>query len=127
MTLSATSRVRSSLPILFFAGFLALAGCATQSPGPVGPISTGNPRVDPVPGGEGAEIGDVDSESMDDLTVVEPSGPYTPPHMEGRELIRAGVMLPFSHPNERVRGHHRRGSVRYGRGHEGRVFPPLPG
>ncbi|MEL6727645.1 MAG: penicillin-binding protein activator [Pseudomonadota bacterium] len=103
MTLSATSRVRSSLPILFFAGFLALAGCATQSPGPVGPISTGNPRVDPVPGGEGAEVGDVDSESMDDLTVVEPSGPYTPPHMEGRELIRAGVMLPFSHPNERVR------------------------
>lgn len=59
--------------------------------------------MDPVPGGEGAEVGDVDSESMDDLTVVEPSGPYTPPHMEGRELIRAGVMLPFSHPNERVR------------------------
>ncbi|MHA7899215.1 MAG: penicillin-binding protein activator [Henriciella sp.] len=103
MTLPATSRVHSSLPILFFAGFLALAGCATQSPGPVGPISTGSPRVDPVPGGEGVETGDVDSEGMEDLETAEPSGPYTPPHMEGRELIRAGVMLPFSHPNERVR------------------------
>ena len=30
-------------------------------------------------------------------------GPYTPPHMEGREIIRAGVMLPFTHPNARVR------------------------
>ncbi len=103
MTLSATSRVRSSLPILFFAGFLALAGCATQSPGPVGPISTGNPRVDPVPGVEGTDAGDVDSENMDELAEAAPSGPYTPPHMEGRDLIRAGVMLPFSHPNERVR------------------------
>jgi hypothetical protein len=103
MTLPTTLRVRSPLPILFFAGFLALAGCATQSPGPVGPISTGNPRVDPVPGteGDGTDTAGVEEEDMDDLSV--PAGPYTPPHMEGREIIRAGVLLPFSHPNERVR------------------------
>lgn len=103
MTLPTTSRVRSPLPILFFAGFLALAGCATQSPGPVGPISTGNPRVDPVPGGEGTDTAGVDEEGMNDLIEDEPTGPYTPPHMEGREIIRAGVLLPFSHPNARVR------------------------
>lgn len=40
---------------------------------------------------------------MDELETIIPAGPYTPPHMEGRELIRAGVMLPFTHPNERVR------------------------
>ena len=50
MTLPTTSRVRAPLPILFFAAVLALAGCATSAPGPVGPISTGNPRVDPVTG-----------------------------------------------------------------------------
>ena len=105
MTLPTTSRVRSPLPILFFAGFLALAGCATQSPGPVGPISTGNPRVDPVRGseGEGTDTAGVEEEGLNDLTEEGPTGPYTPPHMEGREIIRAGVLLPFSHPNARVR------------------------
>ncbi|GAB5454541.1 MAG: penicillin-binding protein activator [Henriciella sp.] len=105
MTLPTTLRVRSPLPILFFAGFLALAGCATQSPGPVGPISTGNPRVDPVPGaeGDGTDTAGVDEDGLNDLTEDGPSGPYTPPHMEGRDIIRAGVLLPFSHPNARVR------------------------
>lgn len=105
MTLPTTLRVRSPLPILFFAGFLALAGCATQSPGPVGPISTGNPRVDPVPGteGEGTNTAGVEEDGLNDLTEDGPSGPYTPPHMEGRDIIRAGVLLPFSHPNARVR------------------------
>ncbi|MEO1305237.1 MAG: penicillin-binding protein activator [Pseudomonadota bacterium] len=103
MTFSATSRVRSALPILFFASLLAVTGCATQSPGPVGPISTGNARVDPVPGTDPTETTDVDEEAMAELEDEVPVGPYTPPHMEGREIVRAGVMLPFSHPNERVR------------------------
>lgn len=103
MTLPATSRVRGPLPILFFAVFLALAGCATQSPGPVGPISTGNPRVDPVTGQPDTSHGGVDEEGTSGLEVEEAAGPYTPPHMEGREMIRAGVLLPFTHPSERVR------------------------
>ncbi len=102
MTSELTSRVRAPLPILFFAAFLTLAGCATQAPGPVGPISTGNPRVDPVPGGETDG-----SEDTQDVVDLEPEkdekGPLTPPHMADRELIRAGVLLPFSHPNARVR------------------------
>ncbi|MBO6689030.1 MAG: penicillin-binding protein activator [Alphaproteobacteria bacterium] len=103
MTSPATLRVRRPLPILFFSAFLALAGCATQAPGPVGPISTGNPRVDPVPGGEATnpDGSPIDEENMGELAV--PEGPYTPPHMEGREIIRAGVLLPFTHPNPRVR------------------------
>ena len=45
----------------------------------------------------------VEEDGMNDLNEGAPTGPYTPPHMEGREIIRAGVLLPFSHPNERVR------------------------
>ncbi|MEM7460993.1 MAG: penicillin-binding protein activator [Pseudomonadota bacterium] len=106
MTLPTTSRVRAPLPILFFAAILAMTGCATSSPGPVGPISTGNPRVDPVTGEPTGELGSdtVGEEGMSDIAEGEgPTGPYTPPHMEGREIIRAGVLLPFTHPNERVR------------------------
>jgi len=106
MTLPTTSRVRAPLPILFFAAFLALTGCATSTPGPVGPISTGNPRVDPVQGQETGDLGSetIGEEGMDELVEDDvPTGPFTPPHMEGRELIRAGVLLPFTHPNERVR------------------------
>lgn len=103
MTSPATLRVRRPLPILFFAAFLGLAGCATQAPGPVGPISTGNPRVDPVTTDENGTVvdGEVTDEALGEIAV--PEGPYTPPHMEGREVIRAGVLLPFTHPSARVR------------------------
>ncbi len=35
--------------------------------------------------------------------IEEARGPYTPPHMDGRELIRAGVMLPFTDRRASVR------------------------
>jgi len=50
--------------------------------------------------GEGG-TGEVGEENMGELEA--PQGPFTPPHMEGREIIRAGVLLPFTHPNPRVR------------------------
>lgn len=105
MTLPTASRVRAPLPILFFAAVLALAGCATSSPGPVGPISTGNPRVDPVPGSDTGDLGSgtVGEDDMGEMADGQPQGPYTPPHMAGREIIRAGVLLPFTHPNPSVR------------------------
>lgn len=105
MTLSTASRVRAPLPILFFSVILALAGCATSSPGPVGPISTGNPRVDPVAEGQtgNGDTSGIEEEGMGDVDMARPTGPLTPPHMQDRDLIRAGVLLPFSHPNERVR------------------------
>ncbi len=61
--------------------------------------------MDPVTGGENGDLGSdtVGEEGMGDLAEQNPTGPYTPPHMQGREIIRAGVLLPFSHPNERVR------------------------
>ena len=40
---------------------------------------------------------------MGEVDMSEPVGPYIPPHMQGRNIIRAGVLLPFSHPNQRVR------------------------
>lgn len=106
MTSRVPSRCSAPLPILFFAAFLALAGCATQAPGPIGPISTGDPRVDPIPGGETdpADIGDGDTDITDpDGADTQQAGPYTPPHMQGRDIVRAGVMLPFSHPRASVR------------------------
>ena len=83
-----------------------LAGCATSSPGPVGPISTGQPRVDPEPGTDISDIVDPNAPEEEveiDFDEFDQRGPYTPPHMEGRELVRAGIMLPFSHPNSNLR------------------------
>ncbi len=107
MTSRPASRFVAPLPILFLAGFLTLAGCATQTPKPVGPISSGNPRVDPA--ADTGQEGEVDLEEAGDEELdmeqedMAQRGPYTPPHMAGRDMIRAGVMLPFSHPRESVR------------------------
>lgn len=102
MTLRPASRVAALTPSLFFAAFLALAGCATQSSGPIAPISTGDPRVEPQPGDSPHGIAINDGEVIEDLT-----GPvaedYTPPHMAGRDIVRAGVMLPFSDRRDSVR------------------------
>ena len=59
--------------------------------------------MDPVPGDSDVAYGGVEDEGMDEVEVAAPLGPYVPPHMQGREIIRAGVLLPFSHPNQRVR------------------------
>lgn len=103
MTSRSASRFGALTPSLFFAAIVALAGCATQTPGPVAPISTGDPRVDPVHEGEITDpIDEIGEEGMEELP-FETSGPYTPPHMLGRELVRAGVMLPFSDRRASVR------------------------
>ncbi len=95
------------LPILFFALTLSLAGCATQQPGPVGPISTGQPRVDPVAEPDSEDAVDLEDAGDGELQMEEEdevqTGPLVPPHMADREIVRAGVMLPFSHPRESVR------------------------
>jgi len=105
MTSRPASRFAALTPSLFFAAFLVLAGCATQTPGPVGPISSGKPRVDPVPsdGSEPIDTADTGIDGASDIADTVPGEGYTPPHMAGRALIRAGVMLPFSHPNASIR------------------------
>ena len=59
--------------------------------------------MDPVPGDGDVAYGGVEEDGMEEVEVSEPTGPYIPPHMQGRNVIRAGVLLPFSHPNQRVR------------------------
>ena len=87
------------------AGALALAGCATEPAGPAAPIITGEPQIEPTepeisPEPETEEIVETPEEETD-LTSTE--GYLTPPHLQGRDLIRIGVILPFSHPRDSVR------------------------
>ncbi len=74
--------------------------------GPGAPVITGETQTEPAPivpeppeTGE-PEIGE--PQPGPDLSYAE-IGAYTPPHMQGRDLIRLGVVLPFSHPREAVR------------------------
>ncbi len=95
-------RVLALVPSLVLAGWL-LAGCASAPARPTAPISTGEPRVEPQPERDGADAGETDG--VDDPALDEPdeASGLAPPHMAGREITRAAVMLPFSHPNRRVR------------------------
>ncbi len=88
---------------------MILSACQTTPPKPVGPISTGDPRTDPVatedPDGDvglddaaDEEMGFEDSED-DELK----AGAYIPPHMADRDVVLAGVLLPFTHPSANVR------------------------
>lgn len=88
-------------PSLLFAGLL-LSGCAGGPTRPTVPISTGDPRVDPI-----AETESTAPEPIDTPVVVVTEedalqGALTPPHMVGRDVTRAAVLLPFSHPNRTV-------------------------
>ena len=74
------------------------------------PIGTGQPRDEPVTGvprdlgnvpGEEIEITDI--EDLDDMRRGRGDRGLTPPFMQGREIKRAAVLLPFSHPNAQVR------------------------
>ena len=85
---------------------LVLAGCASAPTQPPAPISTGDPRVDPEPQLPGSVTADLEKEDeiIEDGEDVEVAiTTLTPPHMAGREITRAAVLLPFSHPNARVR------------------------
>ncbi|MEM9938658.1 MAG: penicillin-binding protein activator [Pseudomonadota bacterium] len=106
MTSLSASRFKRLAPSLFFAAFLSVAGCTTTSPGPVGPISSGKPRVDPSndtgPLDPSTDVVEEDLGELED----EYSAPvdYTPPHLADRDdLVRAGVMLPFSDRRASVR------------------------
>lgn len=111
MTSRAQSRFASLAPSLVLAAFLTLAGCATGPAQPPAPISTGKPRVDPGP--QTAETRDEPEEAaslhangmpvdIDGMPLTLP-GKFTPEYLSGKELVRAGVLLPFSHPNASVR------------------------
>ncbi len=102
MTSLQSLRAFAHAPSLFFLALLVSA-CAGGPARPTVPISTGGPRVDPVVEPRPGEIDPVASPVVTETEggpVAE--GPLTPPHMAGRAVTRAAVLLPFSHPNRRV-------------------------
>ncbi len=78
---------------------LFAAACATAPARPPVSIGTGQPRVDPVTGER------IIGEETEDEAYLEfaDDGGLTPAFMRGRDIKRAAVLLPFSHPNAQVR------------------------
>ena len=109
MTSRAQSRFGRLAPSLVFAAFLAMAGCATGPASPPAPISSGKPRVDPGKSGQQAGLEEPTSLHANGMEIdangmpVPMAGEFTPEFLEGKDLVRAGVLLPFSHPNSGVR------------------------
>ncbi|MEZ5952851.1 MAG: penicillin-binding protein activator [Hyphomonas sp.] len=96
-------------PSLLLASFLFATACATAPARPPVQIGTGSPRVEPVPGGQAGTGDDVDigmadiGEPEQNDHTVRGDGGLTPAFMAGRDIKRAAVLLPFSHPNAQVR------------------------
>lgn len=100
-------RVLASAPSLILVAIFVTA-CASTPPRPPAPISTGEPRVDPMPERTGPDAGAHGDLSTGDLSDIanemgDNSTKITPAHMVGRDITRATVLLPFSHPNRNVR------------------------
>ena len=109
MTSRAQSRFGRLAPSLVFAAFIALAGCATGPASPPAPISSGKPRVDPGRTGDASGVDQLGSLHANGIEIdanglpTPLPGEFTPAFLKGKDLIRAGVLLPFTHPNSGVR------------------------
>lgn len=89
---------------LLAVAFLVVSACATSAPRPPAPISTGGPRVEPVVEPVDAAEEEVIEQALTEEEIEEALAEgVTPPHMIGRDIVRAAVLLPFSHPNRNVR------------------------
>lgn len=96
-----------AVPSLIMVGAL-IAGCATAPSRPPAPISTGQPRVepvDPLPGREPLPEPDpVTEEPQTERPRFDLSELYvTPDFMQNRDVKRIAVLLPFSHSSAGVR------------------------
>ncbi|MEM1105414.1 MAG: penicillin-binding protein activator [Pseudomonadota bacterium] len=99
-------RVLATLPTLLLAG-LVLAACASSPSGPPAPppsADAGAGQKPQLPGGidQAGTKPDKPRPTKEEIERAQAAG-LTPPHMIGREITRAAVLLPFSHPNRRVR------------------------
>lgn len=86
----------------FLLAALFLAACSTAPSRAPLPPSSGDPRVEPQPPLTDLEKPDREKPSREEVEEAQQDG-ITPPHMIGREITRAAVLLPFSHPNRQVR------------------------
>lgn len=102
MTSRSPSLRNSAAPSLALAALLMAAACASTPARPPVSIGSGQPRVDPVTGEEIA----VPGTGMEEAPLeeyVRSDGGLTPDFMAGRDVKRAAVLLPFSHPTANVR------------------------
>ncbi len=94
-------------PSLVLATLLLATACATAPARPPVQVGSGDPRVDPVTGGpqsgpdSGIEVGEIDP--LESTQSSSAADAVTPSFMADRDITRAAVLLPFSHPNSRVR------------------------
>ena len=85
----------------FLLAALMMAACSSSPSTPL-PPSSGNPRVEPQPPLADVDKPDLEKPTREEVEKAQEDG-ITPPHMVGREITRAAVLLPFSHPNRQVR------------------------
>lgn len=90
-------------PSLVLASLLLATACASAPARPPVSIGTGQPRVDPVTGEPlrvqpGEEIAETQLEPF-----AREDGGLTPEFMRGKDVKRAAVLLPFTHPSANVR------------------------
>ena len=92
-------------PSLLLATLLMAAACATQPARPPVSIGSGQPRVDPVTGETVTPEPGEEYEYDDDWLspIARDDGGLTPEFMRGRDVKRAAVLLPFTHPTASVR------------------------
>ncbi len=108
MTSATGSRIKAFAPSLLLACFAFLTACAsTDANGPPVSISTGQPRAPVQAGTEIATDGtpvDGDQALADLLASLgNAQDGYLPRFMQGRDVTRVALLLPFSHPNANVR------------------------
>lgn len=89
-------------PSLALAALLLAAACASSPTRPPVSIGTGQPRVDPVTGEEITDPSQI-AEEAGTGEFARDDGGLTPDFMYGRDVKRAAVLLPFSHPTANVR------------------------
>ncbi|MDP3458887.1 MAG: penicillin-binding protein activator [Hyphomonas sp.] len=101
MTSRSPSLRNFKAPSVVLAALLLATACATAPTRPPVSIGSGQPRVDPV---TGEVIGPAIADTETGLgEYVRGDGGLTPNFMLGKDVKRAAVLLPFSHPNAQVR------------------------
>jgi len=88
-------------PSVVLAALLLATACATAPARPPVSIGSGQPRVDPVTGEVIGPAVETTDEALNGF--VRGDGGLTPNFMIGKDVKRAAVLLPFSHPNAQVR------------------------